>query len=241
MRTLLDQIIAQKNSRLCVALDVTRSEEFFHILDQIAPSICLLKTHIDVLEDFSPAFLERLKKHASDHNYLLFEDRKFADIGNTVRLQYEAGIYHIRDWSHLVTVHALVGPGIFDALAQSMGQRNDRGFVVLAQMSAKGSLLDVSYTKHAVELATSYPHCIGFIGNGSNLEQITQLRQIIGPHHIIFTPGISLESKGDSLGQQYGDPRKARAAGADILIVGRAITHAQDPAKAAEEYRKASQ
>jgi uridine monophosphate synthetase len=44
--------------------------------------------------------------------------RKFADIGNTVALQYTKGLFRIADWADLVTVHALPGEGILQALEQ---------------------------------------------------------------------------------------------------------------------------
>lgn len=62
----------------------------------------MLKTHVDIVDDYSPKFVEELKRLASELDFVLWEDRKFADIGATVATQYDGGLFRIADWAPLV-------------------------------------------------------------------------------------------------------------------------------------------
>jgi len=90
---------------------------------------------------FHPSLDPRVKFNLNAHaaDFLIFEDRKFADIGNTVVSQYRDGVYHIASWSHLVNAHLVPGPGIIDGL-KTVGAPLRRGLLLLAEMSSKGTL-----------------------------------------------------------------------------------------------------
>lgn len=85
----------QKKTNLCVAADVPTSAGVIALAEATGPHICCLKTHCDAVDDWTADTAKQLAALAEKHNFLIFEDRKFADIGNTVVAQYSGGLYHI--------------------------------------------------------------------------------------------------------------------------------------------------
>ncbi|KAJ7781115.1 orotidine monophosphate decarboxylase [Mycena metata] len=225
---LLLETIERKQSNLAVSVDVASAKDFLAIIDVVGPFVCL--THIDIIEDFTPSLITDLQALSEEHDFVIFEDRKFADIGNTVALQYSSGVHKIASWSHLTNAHPVPGPSIITGLS-SIGLPLGRGLLLLAEMSTKGSLASGSYTESAVQMAREHrDFVIGFIaqqrmdGVGAGPEQVTAEEDFL-----ILTPGVGLDVKGDAMGQQYRTPRQVvLESGCDVIIVGRGI-YGKDP------------
>jgi len=223
------ELMEEKQTNLALSADVTSKKKLLEIADQIGPEICIFKTHIDIIDDFDQDLITQLKVLALKHDFLIFEDRKFADIGNTVRLQYEGGIYHIVDWADIINAHSLPGPGIIEGL-KAAANGHDSGLLLLGEMSGANNLFSPDYINETVTLAEQYhDYVIGFIA---------QRRLSEDPRFIHMTPGVKLEPGQDAFGQTYLTPETAITENlCDIIIVGRGIIADPNPLAKAKEYR----
>lgn len=225
------QLMASKQSNLCVAADVTSASELIFLAESTGPYVCVFKTHIDIVEDFSPQLIQDLLAVAQKHNFLLMEDRKFSDIGHTVSLQYSKGIHNISSWADLVTVHSMPGEGVITGLKSAVPNLH-RGCFLVIEMSSAGNLTTSSYITSSMEICEKHPDFVaGVVCQSPNIVQ--------NPGLVQLTPGVSLDCQNDGpLGQQYNSPEDiVMSRGADIAVVGRGITQATDPVQAAQEYR----
>lgn len=217
------QICHHKNTNLCLSADLTSLSAIIDLADRVGDKISVLKIHVDMVDDFDLKKIAQLQAVAKKRNFVVFEDRKFNDIGKTVRMQYSGGMYKISQWAQLCTVMTVSGPHILAALSE-IGS----GFLLIAEMSSAGNKFSL-FTREVYEEAKSYPTVVGFIAQKSFGDG----------RFLTFTPGINSAKSGDALGQQYNTPETAIKAGADVIIIGTGICSAVDPVKAAEEYRLA--
>jgi uridine monophosphate synthetase len=223
------EVMLVKKTRLIVAADVTTTDALINLANKVGPYIAMLKTHIDLIEDFTPYLVDTLQELAQKHQFLLFEDRKIADIGKTSQHQFAKGLYRIAQWADVVTVHGLLGPGLIQAL-QPLCQHHQCGLLLLAELSNRANLTNPEYAKNVIAFGQQMPQSVlGFVA---------QKPMAIEPGFLKCTPGIHLDAQQDQLDQQYRTPEQAYQDGADCIIVGRAISQHNDPASQAKRYQE---
>lgn len=150
-------------------------------------------------------------------------DFKIADIPNTNRLIVEEAV---RAGASGVICHAFAGEDSVRACVEAAGRAD---VFVLAEMSHPGG---AEYTaKHAEDFARLAVRAgaAGIIAPATRAERVRALRTIVGSK-LILAPGV---------GAQGGRPEEAIRAGADAVIVGRAIYEAPDPERAVKEIAEA--
>ncbi len=219
-KKLLETAIA-KESNLIASADVTTTQELLDFAEKVGPHIIALKTHIDIISDFDyQKTILPLKEISKKHQFLLMEDRKFADIGNTQELQFTSGVFKITEWADFVTSQVIGGYDSLDCF-------KNVGVVAIVGMSSKGTLTTANYREEALKVAVTHPNVIGAVSQSEVPDDILH-----------FTPGVNLAVTGDGKGQQYNTPEHVFAnLHTDFIIVGRGIYKAENPTEAAILYK----
>ncbi|XJO75470.1 hypothetical protein BDV3_006148 [Batrachochytrium dendrobatidis] len=245
-------LMDSKQTNLSIAADVSTKAELLHIADTLGPYICILKTHIDIVSDFDQDLIVQLVALSKKHSFMIFEDRKFADIGNTVKLQYSKGIYHIADWADITNAHPLPGEGVVHGLKEvGLGLADEtngvtRGLLLIAEMSSKGSLATGLYSDAAVQMACRHRDFVfGFIGQ-NRLGYHKESTSSCLDDFIYMTPGVGMPESGsstidgDGLGQQYRTPQQVILdSHCDVIIVGRGIYGSKNMVERAKAFKEA--
>lgn len=217
------KIVIEKQTNLIASADVLTTVELLDFAEKVGPHIAALKTHIDIISDFDfDKTILPLKDIAAKHNFLLMEDRKFSDIGNTQDMQFSNGIYKISHWADFVTSHVIGGYKSLDCFLNV-------GVVAIIGMSSAGTLTDNNYIEEALKTAKDHPNVIGGVAQKKLPENM-----------LLFTPGVNMEASGDDKGQQYNTPEYVfKNLKTDFMIVGRGIYKADDVESAVVAYKTA--
>ena len=79
--------------------------------------------------------------------------------------------------------------------------------LLIQEMSSKNNLFNPEYIDKTIDIANSNNNIIyGMIGQHKYIDNI-----------LLFTPGIHVQNKGDTLGQQYNTPEIAKNNGTDVF------------------------
>jgi len=174
-----------------------------------------------------------LVRKLADAGKKVFVDLKLHDIGNTVARGVESVA---KLGATFLTVHAFPQTMKAAAEARSGSGLKILGVTVLTSyddgdLHAAGYRLGVA---DLVEARAQQAQVLGLDGLVCSPEEAVALRKIVGHQMLLVTPGI--RPAGSALGDQKRimTPGRAIAAGADYLVVGRAVMEAADPKAAAD-------
>lgn len=205
----------KKDSRLVLALDETDGAKALAVAESVSGIVDAIKINWPLVLSEGPGMITKLSEMSD-----VICDFKVADIPNTVRLIVENAVSR---GASAVIVHAFTGD---DSLRAAVEASGDAEIYAVTEMSHPGGRMFTA--KHAEEMARLGVECgvDGFIAPATRPERVAAIREVIGDLKIL-SPGV---------GAQGGKASDAIRAGADYVIVGRAIYGSDDPRAAAESF-----
>ena len=210
-------IIKTKKSNICLAADVETVNELYSVIEELGEYICILKIHYDIISDFHDN-LEKtimdLNKYKKKYNFLIWEDRKFADIGMVMARQVKN---HISRWADIVSVHSIAG-------LESVKTLDFISIFLIAELSSKGNLTDSNYIIRSTIISEELDNVIGIV-----------CQHKIKCGKLMVVPGISLKKSEDGMGQQHDCIDSPSKKFADIFVIGRGILQSGNPKKTIQD------
>ncbi len=215
------------HERLVVALDVPTLDAAAGLARDLAGEVGWFKVGLELFAAHGPAAVEAIGAYGP-----VFLDVKLHDIPTTV----ERAASRIATLGvGLVTVHAGGGTAMVRAAVAGLG---DAGRVLAVTVLTSMSDDDLA-SVNAPPAATQVPALArlateaGAPGLVCAPRDLTAVRAAVGPSVLLVTPGIRPGDRDVDDHARAATPRQAAQDGADLLVVGRPITRADDPVVAA--------
>ena len=219
-------------SPVLVALDYPAPAPALALVERLSPRLCRLKVGKELFVRGGPQLVEQLQ----DRGFEVFLDLKFHDIPNTVASAVSAAA-ELGVW--MVNVHAGGGRRMMEAAAEALQGFDQRplliGVTVLTSMSDQ-DLAELGYSESAgqrVQRLAALSASCGLDGVVCSALEASELRASRGRNFCLVTPGIRLAGDRRHDQSRAASPQEAAANGADLLVIGRSVTAADDPQSAA--------
>jgi len=211
--------------RLALALDVGGLDDALAIAERVAPWFGIVKVGSELYAEAGAAAVERFQALG----FKIFLDLKLHDIPNTVE---RAARVHARRGIAFCTFHACGGVPMLQAGIEGLqAGAADAGLAEPVALGVTVLTSDTDTSPFAERLSwAAKAGCGGVVSSGLELPQIRAEYPDLGT----MVPGVRLA--GGAVGDQarVTTPDGVVRAGGDWLVIGRAVTGANDPEAAAQ-------
>jgi orotidine-5'-phosphate decarboxylase len=213
---------------ITVALDFASLDEAKRALDQMGDKLAIYKVGLQLFTAAGPAAV----REVTSRGFEVFLDLKAHDIPNTVAgaVASAAGI-----GARLMTVHGAGGRGMLSAALDATVDGRPELLVLSVLTSLdQGDLTEIGVTRSVsdqVDAVAAIAEKEGAPGLVLGASEVARVRQN-HPDLFLLVPGMrpAWAQKGDQ--KRTGTPAEAIRDGADLIVLGRAVTQAEDPSAA---------
>lgn len=220
---------------ICVAIDTPDLAHAVALATALKPHVGWAKIGMEFFYAHGAAGYARV----AETGLPIFLDLKLHDIPNTVAAAMKA-LMRLAPTPGIINLHATGGFDMMKAAAEAVdGRAKLIAVTVLTSLSdddiwAAGFETARNTEAHARSLAELTKRA-GLDGVVCSPHDLVGIRHDLGRDFLTVVPGIRPADAAVQDQKRVATPEAALAAGADILVIGRAITGAADPAKAARD------
>ena len=223
------------SSRVLIALDFDNADAAVACARSLSGHVGGVKVGLELVNAAGFDIFDRLHDAGIDR---IFYDAKFHDIPNTVAGAVRAAA---RRGVWMINVHASGGGAMLRAAREAAAQAETRPLLIAVTVLTSIDSVALSHdlrvpgtiTAHVEHLARMAQTC-GLDGVVASPHEVSAIRAACGPDFLTVIPGVRLAGAAAHDQARVATPGETIAAGADYLVVGRAITGAPDPVAAAE-------
>lgn len=224
--------VTSSKDHLIVALDYPSATEALRLVDSLEQTCQWFKVGMELYYAAGNQIVEQLR----NRGYNVFLDLKLHDIPNTVaaavRSVTQAG-------ASLLTIHAAGGPVMMTAATEAASSPNAPRLLAVTVLTSMDTeqLLSIGVTSSPAQQVARLARLAessGISGLVCSAEETALLRKQLHPDTLLVVPGIRPAGAAAQDQKRIATPAQAIAAGASTLVIGRPITQAADPAKAAQ-------
>jgi orotidine-5'-phosphate decarboxylase len=220
-------------AKLYVAVTSGDMEDGHAILEKLEGLPLGIKVGLELFVRQGPALVDRIRSAG----FPVFLDLKYHDIPFTVAGAVRSACAL---GPELLNVHASGGPGMMRAAADAAAEHGGgtRVLAVTILTSLTTHDLDLVGIRGGPEAAVVRLALLaresGLHGIVCSPEEISTVRQAVGPEFLIVTPGVRPAGAALDDQKRVATPAEAMRRGASSLVVGRPVTASPDPRAAAE-------
>jgi len=217
-------------SKVIVALDMASAEEALRMVETLGDPADFFKVGLELYTRAGPSVVSDLISREKR----VFLDLKLHDIPNTVagavRAASDLGV-------DLLTVHAAGGPAMLGSARDAVsGDLRLLAVTVLTSLSAADMETvwgrQIRSVPDEVARLTDLARASGMHGVVAAAAEVARIRAQVGDSLLLVVPGIRAAGTDREDQKRVATPADAVRAGADYLVVGRAVTQAEEPAAA---------
>jgi orotidine-5'-phosphate decarboxylase len=220
---------------ICLALDTPDLDRAVALTRALKGKIGMVKIGMEFFYAHGPKGYEAV----AGQGLPVFLDLKLHDIPNTVAGAMTS-LMRLRPKPAIVNLHASGGAAMMQAAKKAIGDEAKLIAVTMLTSLSNEDIWEVSFGSdrdsggHAEALARLARAC-GLDGVVCGAPEIARIKQATRRDFLCVVPGIRPADAASGDQKRIATPAGALAMGADILVIGRPISAAADPARAASE------